>query len=574
MGKGRAYHTATLLPNDQVLVAGGISNAGNEATVERYDPVSNTWTSVASMGTARAYHTATRLPNDLVLVAGGSGPGGARQDTELYDAQSDHWTPGSAMSDARWQHTATRLSSGRVLVAGGFGDVGIRHDAELYDPATLQWTTIPLISSRTDHTASLLPDGQVLLAGGVGGNGPLALAELFDPGSMTFTPTAPMLHARTGHFATSLPDGRVLVAGGTDSGGPLDRVEVYDPAKKTWQPVRLLATPRNEPVGASFSDGSVLVVGGLGVGGLPLATAELFKLFDDSAQCHQAADCQSGFCVDGVCCNTACASPCNACSVHPDLFTGLIEGATIPGTCEPVNGVTCDDGDACTQADVCQGGACHGSSVVCAASNDCRKPGTCDAATGQCSAAQPKDDGATCDDGNLCTALDRCESGVCVGQSPVVCPEPDSCHKPGTCDAATGLCHNPAKDDGADCDSDHDPCTVSDHCSAGVCVTGELRSCDRYACDKSTGDCRIECDSVNDCSPGYVCNRTHACVDPPDTHDLDNSGCALAPHGAPTRSPGPLAAFSMLVLAALGARRRSGAHRGSPHPRPGASAAT
>ena len=66
MSVGRFGHTATLLPNGKVLVAGGYI-----ASAELYDPASGTWTNTGSMSTARAGHTATLLPNGKVLVAGG-----------------------------------------------------------------------------------------------------------------------------------------------------------------------------------------------------------------------------------------------------------------------------------------------------------------------------------------------------------------------------------------------------------------------------------------------------------------------------------------------------------------------
>ncbi|XYI04038.1 kelch repeat-containing protein [Sorangium sp. So ce1128] len=87
-----------------------------------------------------------------------------------------------------------------------------------------------------------------------------------------------MLHERTGHVAMLMPDGRVLVAGGADTGGPLSDAEVYDPGRNAWLPVRPLTIPRSEPMGTSLEDGTVLVLGGLGEGGVPLATADLFKL--------------------------------------------------------------------------------------------------------------------------------------------------------------------------------------------------------------------------------------------------------------------------------------------------------
>src|SRR5262245_60198159 len=69
----RYAHTATLLQNGMVLVAGGFDRHGGAvASAEVYDPASKTWTATGSLNTARAYHTATLLQDGMVLVAGGS----------------------------------------------------------------------------------------------------------------------------------------------------------------------------------------------------------------------------------------------------------------------------------------------------------------------------------------------------------------------------------------------------------------------------------------------------------------------------------------------------------------------
>ena len=84
MATARAFHTATLLPDGEVLVAGG--GEPGPASAELYDPGTGTWTATASMSTGRAYHTATLLPDGRVLVAGGMGAG--RGSAELYDPGS------------------------------------------------------------------------------------------------------------------------------------------------------------------------------------------------------------------------------------------------------------------------------------------------------------------------------------------------------------------------------------------------------------------------------------------------------------------------------------------------------
>src|SRR5262249_4102017 len=72
MASSRMGHTATLLGNGKVLVAGGTNGTSPVASAELYDPATNTWSAAAPMSAARQYHTATLLPNGKVLVAGGT----------------------------------------------------------------------------------------------------------------------------------------------------------------------------------------------------------------------------------------------------------------------------------------------------------------------------------------------------------------------------------------------------------------------------------------------------------------------------------------------------------------------
>src|SRR5262245_977747 len=138
------------------------------------------------MATDREIYTATLLPNGQVLVAGGLGNSGLLASAELYDPATGLWTETGSLVTARYQHTATLLANGQVLVAGGYGPTA---SAELYDPATGLWTeTGRMATERAAHTAMLLPNGQVLVAGGVNSSGAaLASAELFtsDGGGLT-----------------------------------------------------------------------------------------------------------------------------------------------------------------------------------------------------------------------------------------------------------------------------------------------------------------------------------------------------------------------------------------------------
>ena len=197
------------------------------------------FSAAGSMTAARAYHTATSLKNDKVLVAGGgegdsSGNFITESWAELYDAVSGTFSSTGSMTTARFAHTATPLPNGNVLIGGGSGQLSANaivsslDSAEIFNPANGTFTaTGKMTSPRAYHTATLLVDGTVLVVGGDpynyllgitgsanGTPNPIGSAETFDPNSGTFTQTGGLLQTREVHTTTSLNDGTVLVTGG------------------------------------------------------------------------------------------------------------------------------------------------------------------------------------------------------------------------------------------------------------------------------------------------------------------------------------------------------------------------
>ncbi|MCW5970423.1 MAG: hypothetical protein KIT57_18120 [Blastocatellales bacterium] len=224
-------HTATRLPNGNVLVAGGeYDSVSNKAEI--YDPNANMWSEVGEMNTPRVDHTATLLPNGRVLVVGGSSANSGLNTAEIFNPATGEWTMVQSMQVARTKHTATLLSDGRVLVAGGEGQTA-GNTAEIYNPVTGAWTQTPLLRfGRQLHTATLLPDGRVLLAGGVGVNLQfLRKAEIYDPEAGSWTETAEMNDSRAMFTATLLNDGSVIAAGGDVGTTTRATSEVYIPGE-------------------------------------------------------------------------------------------------------------------------------------------------------------------------------------------------------------------------------------------------------------------------------------------------------------------------------------------------------
>jgi hypothetical protein len=339
LNTSRTGHTATLLPNGKVLIAGGENNlsSGNDTTLascEIYDPVSQTFSLTGSLNSARTGHAAMLLPSGKVLIAGGQllnpiyGVMVNVLTLELYDPATGTFSqlpgtlahsPASAallnngmvlffgydvnslypeqlydpstgvMSNTgdsvvvQNSNTATLLSDGTVLLAGGY--IGYENPvtgvaAELYDPATGMFTpTGNMLTATVLNTSTLLNNGMVLIAGGENSTNYLNGDELYNPTAKTFSATASLALARTGHTATLLNDGTVLVIGGNTQVSPTyitGTAELFDPSNQTFTGDGSLATPRGSHTTTRLNDGTVLIVGGFGSTGLSLATAELY----------------------------------------------------------------------------------------------------------------------------------------------------------------------------------------------------------------------------------------------------------------------------------------------------------
>ena len=270
----RESHTSVLLPGGQVLLVGGFSD-DFLSSAELYDPATGTSTGTGSLHTAREIPTATLLPNGKVLVVGGFN-GIILGSAELYDPATGTWTATGSLATARFFHTVTLLPNGKVLVVGGDGSSALA-SAELYDPATGKWTaTGSLASARYRHTATMLPNGKVLVAGGNDGSSDLTSAELYDPTSGTWTTSSHSLtNQRNGHSASLLPNGTVLVAGG-DHGNAIASAELYDPISDTWVTTGSLATAREIHTATLLPSGRVLLAGGIDININYLASAELY----------------------------------------------------------------------------------------------------------------------------------------------------------------------------------------------------------------------------------------------------------------------------------------------------------
>jgi hypothetical protein len=237
----RSMHTATQLHDGTILVAGGYTGCigcgtSNLAPAEIYNPVQQVFTTVGSLNTPRYAHTATLLPNGDVLIVGGINNNGTITNTaELYNPTSKTFSATGNLITARAYHSATYLPDGQVLIAGGLNASGTPlNTAELYNPATGEFiVTGQLNAARYTHGSALVYSGNVLVYGGVtNSNGATTVtAEQYNPQSGQWTTTTSLNDAR--YFAATilLPNGKVLAAGGMNysSGNytQLSSAEIY-----------------------------------------------------------------------------------------------------------------------------------------------------------------------------------------------------------------------------------------------------------------------------------------------------------------------------------------------------------
>ena len=337
----RFGHTATLLNDGRVLIAGG-----NGASAEIYDPANGTFSPTGSMTVAHHWHAATLLLDGRVLICGGY-PG--IPTAELYDPATGTFTRTGDMVNAQGGAIATLLNNGKVLLSGGGDGLG-SVKPEIYDPNTGTFTslndgkalefaskaarlyngTVLIVGSYytppkgwlydpiTDrfrlvafpgktvesdflmnHTATLLPNGKVLIAGGASqayGEGAVEFAVLYDPSTETFQQTGSLLEHRASHTATLLPSGSVLITGGNDGqSGSLASAELYNPDTGSFTSTGMMTQGRESHTATLLHDGTVLIVGGVGING-PASTADLYVPFTNlTSQCGKYPT------VDGFC---------------------------------------------------------------------------------------------------------------------------------------------------------------------------------------------------------------------------------------------------------------------------------
>lgn len=609
MSAARSDHTATLLTNGQVLVAGaGECDAGSSGA-ELFDPVNNVWTTpVTPMSTPRRGHTATRMQDGRVLVAGGSScESECIAGAEVFDPAENTWRASPWMSEPRRAHTATLLADGRVLAAGGFCDEGhVRlARAEVFDPTAPAWTAVPSMSApRYGHTATSLPDGRILIAGSS-----KADVELWNPATESFTPGPPMSTARIHHTATLLKDGRVLVTGGkTDDTTTSSSAEVFDPASDTWKLVPPMSVARSAHTATLLEDHRVLIAGGDGP--TYLSSAEVFDPATESWETvaemsrgrawHTATLFSHGEVI------VAGGDDSSA-----EVFNGHI-WTSIPPMSAAHSGHTATRLDEYISNEILIAGGGADEAAASAEIFDYSYPSNGSTGIPPMSAARRDHTATLLRSGHALIAGGRSDTINAISSAELfdsssrkwfeapsmttsrafheatrlsdgrvlvtggvtdslmnatASAEVFSAQPLGTGCSEDRECQSGYCADGVCCDLPCDSglckaCSEARGASADGTCTDLHPECSPFTCIAATGACRSSCEDIFDCAEGYACTPDGDCILPPPSYGyLDKLGCDLA---SPDRR-GATAETSLLFLLAMAALRRKATRRDHRH---------
>jgi len=194
MNSARQMHTATLLRDGRVLVAAG-HYFGAISDAEIYNYWTETWTPTGSLNTARFYASANLLEDGSVLVAGGKYEWSSSSNlasVELYNPITGTWSTIAPLTVPHAAHTSTLLLDGRILIAGGYSESWqSSSDTQIYDPNLgfeAAWQPVILSSSEPS-------EGGILTLTGAGLRG-YQYTEAAGGGTYTTSTNVPVVQLR------------------------------------------------------------------------------------------------------------------------------------------------------------------------------------------------------------------------------------------------------------------------------------------------------------------------------------------------------------------------------------------
>lgn len=283
----RQEHAVVAL-GDEIYVIGGFT-PNVTATVEAFNPASETWRSVADFPVALHHANAAAIAGRLYVAGFYLGASFTDADPRVfeYDPAADTWTPRAPMPAGTERASACVATfDGRMYLFGG-ARAGSVTDASVYDVASDTWRALPPLPEPREHCLAGEIDGTLIIAsgrsGGIGGFE--ANTWAFDPAAEAYTARAAIPTPRGG-TAGAVLGGRLYVFGGEGNvahpSGVFPQIEAYDPATDTWAALPDMEGPRHGFGAAALGD-SIYLPGGAVTQGFGAVAAHSVIVFDAPA---------------------------------------------------------------------------------------------------------------------------------------------------------------------------------------------------------------------------------------------------------------------------------------------------
>lgn len=251
MPTARQELSTAVLDGKVYVIAGYDVNGASTATVEVYNPTTNTWTSAQSIPIANNHNNAAVAAGKLYTF------GGLSNRTFVYDPASNSWADVAPMNFTHGGTAAVGVLNDKIYVAGGSG--GTQRELEVYDPVANTWTNLTPMNIARNHTGGAFINGKFYVVGGRGSASAPTALEMYNPQTNTWIARAPMPTGRSG-VGVAAVNGELFVFGGEIPQLHAE-VEAYSPLTNTWRTLPNMPNPRHG-FWASVIDTAVYLPGG------------------------------------------------------------------------------------------------------------------------------------------------------------------------------------------------------------------------------------------------------------------------------------------------------------------------
>ena len=247
---------ATAVLDGKVYVLGGYDEMRRStATVEVYNPTTDTWAFARSLPLAVNHNAAAVAAGRLYSFGAGAGQ------TFVYNPNGNTWSSKASSHHVHGGTAAVGVINDKIYVAGGTG-TPTQRELEVYDPVANTWTVRAPMSVARNHCAGGVISGKFYVAGGRRADTSTNALEVYDPQTNSWSTRAPMPTARSG-IAAAVVNNELWVFGGEDPGGFSinPEVEAYDPVTNTWRRLPDMPSPRHG-IWASVIGNKIYMPGG------------------------------------------------------------------------------------------------------------------------------------------------------------------------------------------------------------------------------------------------------------------------------------------------------------------------